>query len=130
MTAIATREDKLGSVVKFEENTDHGYCRATATVTLTPTSEIGDVLYDNTGKLVLVDAANTANIEAILIDTNVYKKRPVSGTADAELAVLVRGSAIVAKQSLNFNADINTDAEKLALYDALEALGILVKEQV
>lgn len=130
MTAIATRGDKLGSLLKYEEAPQHGYCRATKSVTLTPTSEIGDVLYDNSGNLALVDVANTANAEAILIDKEVYNKRPTTGTANVELAVLVRGSAIVADAALNYAADVDTPAEKTAVNDVLEALGILVRTQV
>jgi len=130
MAAIATRSAKLGNLVKYEEGTEHGYCREMKTVTLTPTSEIGDVLYDVAGDLALVAVANTASAEAILVDTNVTELRPATGTAVVSCAVLVRGAAIVADNALNFNADIDTGAEKLALYAVLEALGILVREQV
>tara|TARA_R110002126_G_scaffold34517_5_gene106815 strand:+ start:334 stop:726 length:393 start_codon:yes stop_codon:yes gene_type:complete len=130
MTAIATRADKLGSLVKYEQGTEQGFCREVKTVTLTPTSSIGDVLYDNAGDLELVAVANTANAEAILVDTTVYDLRPATGTVDVSMAVLVRGSAIVADKALNYNADINTDAEILALHAVLEAAGILVRAQV
>lgn len=130
MTAVATREDKLGSVVKFEEAPQHGYCREVKSVTLTPTSEIGDVLYDNSGNLALVDVANTANTEAVLVDTTVYDKRPESGTANVDMAVLVRGSAIVADSGLNYAADVDTQNEKDAVNAVLEGLGILVRKQV
>lgn len=130
MAAIATRGDKLGSVLKYEQAPEHGYCRATKSVTLTPTSEIGDVLYDNAGNLALVNVANTAGAEAILIDKEVYNKRPASGTANVEMAVLVRGAAIVAGASLNYAADVDTDNEKAAVNAVLEGLGILVRSQV
>lgn len=130
MPAIANREDKLGNLVKYEENTAHGFCREVKSVTLTPTSEIGDVLYDNAGNLVLVDVLNTASTEAILVDPTVYTKRPATGTANVEMAVMVRGSAIVADDALNYAADVDLDAEKAAVNAVLEGLGILVREQV
>jgi hypothetical protein len=130
MTVIATRADKLGSLVKYEQGTEHGFCREVKSVTLTPTSSIGDVLYDVAGNLVLVDVANTASAEAVLVDTTAYDLRPKTGTLVVLLAVLVRGDAIVADKALKYNADINTDAEKLALYAVLEAKGILVRAQV
>lgn len=130
MTAIASRPQKLGNVVKYEQGSEHGFCREVKTITLTPTSAIGDVLYDNTTTLALVDAANVASAEAILVDNDVYTLRPDTGTADVDLAVLVRGDAIVAEQALTYAADVNTPAERAAAAAALEALGILAREQV
>lgn len=127
MTAIATREDKLGNLVKFEEAPEHGYCREVRSVTLTPTSEIGDVLYDNAGNLALVDVLNTANTEAVLVDTTVYTKRPSTGTVNVDMAVMVRGSAILSASALNYAADVDTANEKAAVNAVLESLGILVR---
>lgn len=130
MPAIATRPQKIGNVVKYEEGTNHGYCREMISVLLTPTSENGDVLRDNAGTFELVDAANVANAAAILIDNDVYDLRPDTGTATVEVAALVRGDAIVAEQALNYAADVDTPAERAAAAAALEALGILAREQV
>ncbi len=130
MTQVATREDKLGALLKYEEAPEHGFCRKTLTVTLSPTSEIGDVMYDNAGNYALVDVANTASAAAVLIDTNVYSLRPSTGTSNVAVACLVRGSAIVADDMLNYAADVNLDAEKTAVNAVLEGLGILVREQV
>lgn len=130
MTAIATREDKLGNLVKYEQGTEHGFCREVKTVTLTPTSAIGDVLYDNAGNLELVAVANTAAAEAILVDATVYDKRPATGTAVVDMAVMVRGDAIVADGALKYAGDIDSPAEIAALHAQIESLGILVREQV
>lgn len=130
MAAIATRSAKLGNLIKSEYGTEHGYCREMKTVTLTPTSEIGDVLYDVTGDLALVNQINTASAEAVLVDADITELRPATGTAVVSCAVLVRGPAVVADTALNYNADIDTDNEKAALYAVLEALGILVRTQV
>jgi hypothetical protein len=130
MSAIASREMKLGNLLKCEYGATHGYCREAKTVTLTPTSAIGDVLYTASGKGVLVDQANTASADGILVEPTLYTLRPKTGTLDVVAAVLVRGPAIVADGGLKFNADINTAAEKTALYAVLEGLGILVRKQV
>lgn len=130
MTAIATREDKLGNLVKYEQAPEHGYCREVKSVTLTPTSAIGDVLYDVSGHLAIVNVANTANTEAVLVDTNVYKLRPSTGTSNVDMAVMVRGGAILADGALNYAADVDTAPEKAAVNAVLEGLGILVREQV
>ena len=130
MTLLATRPQKIGNVVKFEEAPDHGYCREVISVLLTPTSENGDVLRDNGGTYELVDAANVANAAAILIDNGVYELRPDTGTATVSVAALVRGDAIVAEPALNYAADVDTPAERAAAAAALEALGILARTQV
>ena len=129
MTAIATREAKLGNLIKYEQGVQHGYCREVKSVTLTPTSKIGDVLYDSSGNLVLVNVANTANAEAILADVTVYDKRPATGTANVDLSVLVRGAAIVGDKALNYAADVDTDNKKAAVNAVVEGLGILVRSQ-
>lgn len=130
MAAIATRADKLGNLVKYEQGTNHGYCRENLTVTLTPTSAIGDVLYDNAGNLALVDVANTNNASAVLVDTTVYDLRPSTGTSNVTMAVMVRGDAILADDALNYAADVDTANEKAAVNAVLEGLGILVRTQV
>ncbi len=130
MTAIANRPQKIGNVVKYEQGTEHGYCREVISVLLTPTSENGDVLRDNGGTYELVNAANVANAAAVLIDNDVYDLRPESGTATVEVAALVRGDAVVAEQALNYAADVNTPAERADAAAALEALGILARTQV
>jgi len=130
MTLLATREDKLGNLLKMEQGKDFGYCRETRSMTLTATSDIGDVLYADGANLKLAAQANVANVVAILIDTEVVKLRPASGTANVDVAVLVRGAAVVADTALNYNADINTAAEKTALYAVLAGLGIVVRKQV
>jgi len=130
MTKLATREDKLGNLVKMEFGTEQGYCREMKTVTLTSASQIGDVLVDNAGNLELVAVATTGSAEAVLADTNVYSQRPATGTSVVEMSVLVRGPVIVADGALKYNADINTASEIAALHAVLEGLGILVREQV
>jgi hypothetical protein len=130
MPKIAEREDKLGNLLKMESGKEWGFCRETMSVTLTPSSDIGDVLYDNAGDLALVAQVNTANASAVLIDPTVVAKRPATGSTVVNVAVLVRGPSVVADAALNFNADINTDGEKQALYDVLKGLGIVVRKQV
>lgn len=130
MPKIAEREDKLGNLLKMETGKEFGFCRETMSVTLTPSSDIGDVLYDNSGNLEIVSQANTANASAILIDPTVVAKRPATGSTVVDVAVLVRGPSVVADDALNCDSDIDTDAEKQALYDVLKSLGIVVRKQV
>lgn len=130
---IGSRGTKFGDVVKYEEGMSHGICRRTETVQLTSTSQIGDVLYNNSGVWQLVDAANISATGGlvVLIDNDVYECRPESGTQNETMAVLYRGTAVLADDSLNFAADIDTDAERQQAYAVLEGQnGIEVEQQV
>ena len=53
-----------------------------------------------------------------------------AAATDTYALVLARGPAKVAKQQLILGAGTDTDAEKLAVYDALAALGILASDQI
>lgn len=53
----------------------------------------------------------------------------VAATTDTKVIVLARGPAIVADAALSYDASINTDAEKAALYAQLKNVGIIVETQ-
>ena len=59
-----------------------------------------------------------------------WKDSTVAATTDTKVVALVRGNAMVKKQGLVFDASINTDAEKEAIYAQMEAKGILIQERV
>lgn len=126
---IATRQTKVGDVLKHEYVPSSGYTRELATVTVTSGMEVGAVLESTSvaGKYTLVAAATAGNADGVLIDERVYDDL---AAGDHTLAVLVRGPAVVANDSLSFAADVDTDPEKQAAFDALKAAGILVFEQV
>jgi hypothetical protein len=128
MTLEATRKTKLGDVLKAEEMAEHGFVREERLVTVTTGMEIGAVLEETSvaGKATLVVVATTADTSAVLIDPEVDNKT----AGDHTLVCLVRGDAIVAKDSLTYGADIDTDPEKDAVIAVLEALGIVVRDQV
>lgn len=75
-----------------------------------------------------VAAASDLSDVAVFISDVVGNTGAVSiaATTDTTVLALVRGPAIVADTALTFNADVNTAAEKAAVYAALEAKGILV----
>lgn len=126
MTTVANRETKAGDVIKHEYAPQNGYCRELLTLTLTPTSQIGDVVTGGS----LVTVATTADDLAVIVDPAVYNLRPTTGTASAQVACLVRGPAIVGDLNLNYGADVNTAPEKAAVAAQLKAQGILVEKQV
>jgi predicted regulator of Ras-like GTPase activity (Roadblock/LC7/MglB family) len=57
-------------------------------------------------------------------------EQTVPATTDTKVLCLVRGPAIVSKDGLILDATYNTDAEKAAVYAALEAKGILCNDAV
>lgn len=126
MPTVAIRETKAGDVIKHEYAPQNGFCREVLSLTLTPTSQIGDVVAD--GALVLV--ANTTDELGVIVDPAVYNLRPTTGTVVASVACLVRGPAIVGDLNLNYGADVNTAPEKAAVAAQLKSQGILVEKQV
>ncbi len=129
---IASRPTKVGDVLKHEYAPATGYTRRKVVVTVPAGGlEIGAVLESTSvaGKYTLVAVATTANANAVLIDTLANDDTTVSG--DFEMAVLMAGPSQVADKSLSFAADVDTDLEKQAVYDALLAnAGIQVLAQV
>lgn len=128
---IDTRPTKVGDVLKHEYDPCTGYCREVVTVAVPAGGlSIGAVLENTTSATVynLVNAANVANANAIIIDTLVNDETTVGG--NFSLAVLKRGPAQVADDSLTFAADVDTPAERQAAYDALLSEGIEVLQQV
>jgi len=117
MSAILTRPQRVGAVLKNELWREIGYCRKTVDVAVVSGMKVGAVLYDAAGTLTLVDVANTAAAEAILIDDSVYDL--AAGTH--ALTVLFRGPAAVSAAALSYAADVDTALEKAAVNAALEA---------
>jgi len=131
MPKISSSGISLGDVVKHEYGKEWGYCRETVTVTLTPTSKIGDVLSATAGGVYsLVTVATTATTAGVLVDPNVLNLRPSSGTVNVQAAVLVDGPAVIGDDLVNYGADVDTNAEKLAVLARLRLLRIKARKQV
>jgi len=130
MPKISTTGISLGDVVKHEYGKEWGYCRETVTVTLTPTSKIGDVLAVDDGVYSLVSVATTADTAGVLIDGGLFDLLPTSGTVNKEVAVLIGGPAVIGDQLINFGDDVNTTAEKAAVLAVLETLKIKARKQI
>ncbi len=130
---IASRPTKVGDVLKHEYAPATGYTRRKVVVTVPAGGlEIGAVLESTSvaGKYTLVAVATTANATAVLIDTLANDDDTNIG-GDFEMVVLMAGPSQVADKSLSFAADVDTDLEKQAVYDALLAnAGIQVLAQV
>ena len=134
MTVIATRAETFGQVFKDEYEPSSGFTREVVTVNIAAGATLaqGTVLakVTATGKYVVQDASalTGAGREAagVLIGTDELNPGAVvATTTDTKVLMMARGPVKVAKSKLVMAAGTDTDAEKLAVYDALAALGIV-----
>jgi hypothetical protein len=131
MPSIATRAPRVGNLVKAEQLLEHGYCREGVTVNVASetTLSVGSVLgkVTSSGKYVTSDpdAVDGSEVAAAICLEN----KTVAATTDTEVAVLIRGAAIVGRDALVY--DVDHDATEAGVAEAeLEALGILVRTQI
>lgn len=90
---------------------------------------VGDYKY----KMVESTATDgSAVARAIYISANdgSFSTSTIAATTDTSVIALVRGAAIVGKETLTYGASIDTTAEKTKLYSELEAIGIICRSQI
>ncbi len=131
MPLIATEAKRLSNVVKQELFPETGYCRLAVTyngtaATLVPGTVLGKVTADGKYKI----AVQTATDGSEVADAIVMVEQTVAATTDTKVLCLVKGPAIVSKAGLILDATYNLDAEKAAVYAALEAKGINCNDAV
>lgn len=131
MPLIATEAKRLSNVVKQELFPESGYCRVVVTyngtaATLVPGTVLGKVTVGGKYKI----AVQTATDGSEVADAIVMVEQTVPATTDTKVLCLVRGPAIVSKDGLVLDASYNLDAEKAAVYAALEAKDILCNDAV
>lgn len=131
MTLIATEAKRLSNVVKQELWPETGFCRVAVTyngtaATLVPGTVLGKVTADGKYKI----AVQTATDGSEVADAIVMVEQTVAATTDTKVLCLVKGPAIVSKNGLILDATYNLDAEKAAVYAALEAKGINCNDAV
>ena len=131
MPLIATEAKRLSNVVKQELFPESGYCRVVVTyngtaAALVPGTVLGKVTADGKYKI----AVQTATDGSQVADAIVMVEQTVPATTDTKVLCLVRGPAIVSKDGLVLDASYNLDAEKAAVYAALEAKDILSNDAV
>lgn len=129
MSLIATRQDKLGNLVKSEYGTEHGYCRSIVSAAQGSDTdyEIGTVLgtADGINYVISVETAvDGSQVPAAIVIEDI-----TVGVGGADVTVISRGPALIAKQALKLDATFDNDAKKAAAYAALEALGIKIADQ-
>ena len=77
-------------------------------------------------KICVQTATDGTQVPAALV----LEDKVIPATTDTSMSVMVQGDAVVSKTALVLDATHNTDAEKAAVYAALESLGIKVYETV
>lgn len=130
-TALFTENKRFSNTVKGELWPEQAYCRAVVTYNGTAGNlVIGTVLGKVTsgGKYKIcvqtaVDGSQTA--DAILI-----QDVTAALNTDTKMLVLIKGPAVVSKSALTLDASHDLDAEKAAIYAALEAKGIQVNDTI
>lgn len=125
MTLLATDTHVYGNVVKHEYLPDVGYCKRVVTVNDTAgTLAIGTVLGRVTVGGKFKRAVQTASDGSQVAAAVVARVTTIPGSTDTNVLCLVRGPVGLSKAGLVLDATYDLDAEKQAVYDALEALGI------
>jgi hypothetical protein len=131
MPLISTEAARLSHVVKQELWPETGYTRLVVTyngtaATLVPGTVLGKVTSGGKYKI----AVQTASDGSQVADAIVMQEQTVASATDTQVLVLIKGPAIVSKAGLVLDATYDLDAEKAAVYAALEAKGIAVNDAV
>jgi molybdopterin biosynthesis enzyme len=131
MTLIATEAKRLSNVVKQELFPESGYCRIAVTyngtaASLVPGTVLGKVTADGKFKIAIQTAADGSQVA----DAIVMVEKTVLLNTDITVLCLVKGPAIVSKDGLILDASYDLDAEKAAVFAALEAKGINCNDAV
>lgn len=125
MAVIAQSLHTLSNVVKHEYGSDFAYCRTAVTVNDTAgTLAVGTVLGLVTATGKYKRAVQTASDGSQNAAAVVWQTTTIAGSTDTQVICLTRGPAGVSKGGLVLDASYDLDAEKAAVYAALEAKGI------
>lgn len=123
MAVIATESTHYSNVVKFETNPAIAFCKEVVIVNdNAQTLKIGQILgkVTSTGKYkVAVETAVDGSKVAAAV---VAEVKTLTGGADAQVLVLVRGPASLVKPNLTLDASYDNAAKKDAVYASLNAL--------
>lgn len=125
MPVIATDTPRFSNLVKHEYEPSIAYCRELLTVA-SGNYPLGTVLGKVTATGAWVVAKETATDGSKVPAAVVIQ----AGTGVTKVLAFVRGPARVSKKALILDTTYDTDAKKKALYEGLEAKGIIVDETV
>lgn len=131
MTVIASDTLRISNLVKKEQWTELGYCRAVVTVneaaikTYAVGTVLGKVTADGKYKIAVQTAVDGSAVAAAIV----LEDKTIAATTDTKLVVMVKGPASISAGALVLDATYNLDAEKLVVYNSLEAVGIQVLDK-
>lgn len=131
MSVIATDTLRLSNLVKKEQWAELGYCRAVVTVneaaikTYAVGTVLGKVTADGKYKIAVQTAVDGSAVAAAIV----LEDKTIAATTDTKLVVMVKGPASISAGALVLDATYNLDAEKLVVYNSLEAVGIQVLDK-
>lgn len=132
MALIATDTFKYSHLVKQELWPDNAFCKlvVTANEASAKTYALGTVLGKVTAtgkyKICVQNAADGSQVAAAIA----VGDQAIGAATDTKVLVLARGPAQVSKAALVLDASHDLQAEKDAVYTALEALGIQVLDAI
>ena len=90
---------------------------------------VGDYKYKQV-EATATDGSNIARAIYISANDGSFSTSTIAATTDTSVIALVRGAAIVGKETLTYGASIDTTAEKTKMYSELEAIGIICRSQI
>jgi len=90
---------------------------------------VGDYKYKKV-EATATDGSNIARAIYISANDGSFGTSTIAATTDTSVIALVRGAAIVGKETLTYGASIDTTAEKTKMYSELEAIGIICRSQI
>lgn len=131
MALIATEAQRYSNLVKEELWHEKGYCTKQVIVndaaqTLALGTVLGQVTVGGKYKVAVETATDGSKVAAAVV----VEAITIPATTDTKVLVMYRGPAEISKGALVLDATYDSDAKKLAVYDALEAKGIQVADAV
>jgi len=90
---------------------------------------VGDYKYKQV-EATATDGSNIARAIYISANDGSFSTSSIAATTDTSVIALVRGAAIVGKETLTYGASIDTTAEKTKMYGELESIGIICRTQI
>jgi hypothetical protein len=90
---------------------------------------VGDYKYKQV-ESTATDGSNIARAIYISANDGSFSTSTIAATTDTSVIALVRGAAVVGKETLTYGASIDTTAEKTKMYSELESVGIICRTQI
>lgn len=131
MALIANEAQRYSNLVKEELWHEKGYCTKQVVVndaaqTLALGTVLGQVTVGGKYKVAKETASDGSKVGAAIV----VEAITIPATTDTKVLVMYRGPAEISKGALVLDTTYDSDAKKLAVYDALEAKGIQVSDAV